>query len=115
MVGQTKNAQMNAHEKLVSLFHPIYAQFTDCLEFGELRLDMEGAFAHIKVPRQKAEDHLRLISKQRKQYTDKRTTISSKVFIFLIDCMLGCTAMQTSLHHYCEKGETGDIRWMTSP
>jgi hypothetical protein len=56
---------MNAHEKLVSLFHPIYAQFTGCLEFGELRLDMESVFGHIKAPRKTAEDHLRLISKQR--------------------------------------------------
>jgi hypothetical protein len=31
---------------------------------GELRLDMEGAFAHIKAPRKKADDNLHLISKQ---------------------------------------------------
>jgi hypothetical protein len=60
--------------------------FTDCLEFGELSLDMEGAFAHIKAPRK--QKIIRLISKRREHHADKQTAISSKVFIFPIDCML---------------------------
>jgi hypothetical protein len=64
MVEQTKNAQMNAHEKLVSSFHPIYTSIYRLPRLGELRLDMEGAFAHIKAPRKKADDNLHLISKQ---------------------------------------------------